>query len=262
MASPYFALRWWQMASRVWLLGWRARLYLSSKLLPLVQLVDDARKKGKADAQHAARQTAQRESDSIPVPGARRHLDPAVRLVSGGLRLLRQLHRWRRFPDNYIGLVNYEKALGNLGYILFFWLALLASAAACASVDSSSRPCVQSEIKHGAIPLLAGVVCGYVTLLALDWFFKLIPVIMLIPRQVRGQNVSLTLFMEKFSESFTSPGVYEAGNWMLLGCLAAAAALALVVWRFRSESCAEVIVRSGMATAALLGGVFSAAPDD
>ena len=40
------------------------------------------------------------------------------------------LHRWRRFPDEYIGLANYEKALGNFGYILFFWLALLGLIAA------------------------------------------------------------------------------------------------------------------------------------
>lgn len=166
------------------------------------------------------------------------------------------LHRWRRFPDNYIGLANYEKALGNLGYILFFWLALLAFAAALRIVRQLAKTLRRSTVKQESVPLLAGVVCGYAALLALDWFFKLIPVIMLIPRQVRGQNVSLALFMEKFGESFTNPVVYEAGHWMLIGFLAAGAALALVVWRFRSESSAEVIVRGGLAMAALLAAVF------
>lgn len=36
------------------------------------------------------------------------------------------LHRWRRFPDEYIGLGNYEEALGGAGYVVFFWLALAA----------------------------------------------------------------------------------------------------------------------------------------
>ena len=166
------------------------------------------------------------------------------------------LHRWRRFPDSYIGLANYEKALGNLGYILFFWLALLAFAAAMRICRQLAKTMRQSELKLSAVPLLVGVICGYATLLALDWFFKLIPVIMLIPRQVRGQNVSLELFMEKFGESFVSPGVFEAGQVMLIGFLAAAAALALAAWRFRSESSAEVIVRSGLATAALLATAF------
>ncbi len=166
------------------------------------------------------------------------------------------LHRWRRFPDNYVGLANYEKALGNLGYILFFWLALLALAASLRIGRQLIETRRRYQLRQASLPLLAGVVCGYAALLALDWFFKLIPVIMLIPRQVRGQNVSLDLFMEKFGESFTSPGVYEAGNWMLVGLLAAAAALALAAWRFRSNSCAEIIARSGMATATLLAAYF------
>lgn len=166
------------------------------------------------------------------------------------------LHRWRRFPDSYIGLANYEKALGNLGYILFFWLALLVLAVGLRVIRQLSKSLRRFELKRQVIPLLAGIVCGYAVLLAVDWFFKLIPVIMLIPRQVRGQNVSLELFMEKFGESFSNPGVYPAGNLMLAGFLAAAAALALAAWRFRSESCGAVIVRSGMATAALLSAVF------
>ena len=166
------------------------------------------------------------------------------------------LHRWRRFPDNYVGIANYEKALGNLGYILFFWLALLLFAVGLRIVRQLATTLRQSELGRQSSALLAGVVCGYVALLAIDWFFKLIPVIMLIPRQVRGQNVSLALFMEKFGESFTSPGVYEAGNLMLAGILAAAAALALAALRVRWDSSAEIIVRSGVATAALVAAVF------
>lgn len=139
------------------------------------------------------------------------------------------LHRWRRFPDSYIGLANYEKALGNLGYILFFWLALLAFAAALRVSRGLAKTLRQSELKLEAVPLIAGVICGYATLLALDWFFKLVPVIMLIPRQVRGQNVSLELFMEKFAESFASPDVYEAGQVLLIGLALTAVALALAV---------------------------------
>ena len=166
------------------------------------------------------------------------------------------LHRWRRFPDNYIGLANYEKALGNLGYILFFWLSLLAFAAALRVSRQLLKTLRQSEGKRASIALLAGVVSGYAALLALDWFFKLIPVIMLIPRLVRGQDVSLALFMEKFGESFTSPEVYAAGNLMLAGFLLATATLALALWRFRSDASAEVIVRGGIATTLLLGAVF------
>ena len=122
------------------------------------------------------------------------------------------LHRWRRFPDEYVGLANYEKALGNLGYILFFWLALIGFAAAAMFGKRLLNAFRQSTGQNGIAALLAGVVSGYAALLAIDWLFKLIPVIMLIPRLVRGQNTSLTLFMEKLGESFTTPHVYAAGK--------------------------------------------------
>ena len=166
------------------------------------------------------------------------------------------LHRWRLFPDNYVGLANYQKALGNLGYIAFFWLALLGFAAALKLSRRLLKTSRQSTTKSQTIPMLAGVVSGYAALLVIDWFFKLIPVIMLIPRLVRGQNTSLALFMEKLGESFINPGVYEAGNLMLVGLLSAAVALALVAWRFRSESSGELISLSALTTMALLAAIF------
>ena len=166
------------------------------------------------------------------------------------------LHRWRLFPDNYVGLANYQKALGNLGYIAFFWLALLGFAAALMLSRRLLKTSRQSTTKSQTIPMLAGVVSGYAALLVIDWFFKLIPVIMLIPRLVRGQNTSLALFMEKLGESFINPGVYEAGNLMLVGLLSAAVALALVAWRFRSESSGELISLSALTTMALLAAIF------
>ena len=166
------------------------------------------------------------------------------------------LHRWRRFPDEYLGLANYEKALGNLGYILFFWLAL-AGFALCLRFARRLRAALDGAPLGAQLPaLLAGLVSGYAVLLAIDWFFKLIPVIMLIPRLVRGRDTSLELFMEKFGESFVSPGVYEAGNLMLLGGLIAAITLALVFWRGRSADKAQITVLSAIAVALLLASVF------
>ena len=67
------------------------------------------------------------------------------------------LHRWRRFPDNYIGLANYEKALGNLGYILFFWLALMAFAAALRISRQLIKTLSFSESLFPCCPALSAV---------------------------------------------------------------------------------------------------------
>ncbi len=166
------------------------------------------------------------------------------------------LHRWRRFPDEYVGLANYEKALGNLGYILFFWLALIALVGA-ARMGRRLRTLLRNSSDHrGFANIAAGVAAGYAALLAIDWFFKLTPVIMLIPRQVRRQNTTLSLFMEKLGESFTAPDVYAAGNLMLAGLLLAVLAIALALWRVRSVDSGPLIAFSAATTGIAGGSVF------
>ena len=166
------------------------------------------------------------------------------------------LHRWRRFPDEYVGLANYEKALGNLGYIVFFWLALLGLAAAARTGKRLWKTRRLSSGDSHVWSLLSGVISGYAVLLILDWFFKLIPVIMLIPRQVRGQNTSLALFMEKFGDSFATPNVLAAGNVMLLGLLASALFVLVVFLRFRDENRGQVFIFAAITTILLVASVF------
>lgn len=166
------------------------------------------------------------------------------------------LHRWRRFPDEYIGLANYEKALGNLGYILFFWLALLALAAAWLAVRRLLATLRQADKTDDYLHILSGFSMGFAVLLAIDWFFKLIPAVMEIPRQVRGQNTSLELFMEKLGESFGSAAVLSAANLMLPAVLAAIIINVLLALRFRSRHSGKIITWSSSALILALGAFF------
>ncbi len=166
------------------------------------------------------------------------------------------LHRWRRFPSEYSGLANYEKALGNLSYIVFFWLALIALAAGLLILRRLLRMLRQTANEHDYVYLLSGFAIGYALLLTIDWFFKLIPVIMIIPRQVRGQNTSLPLFMEKLAESFAQPEVYAAGNLMIAGLLASSAITGLILWRFPSQFKGQIIIRSVAISIVFISGLF------
>ena len=166
------------------------------------------------------------------------------------------LHRWRRFPDEYIGLANYEKALGNLGYILFFWLALLGFAGAARVGGRLLRRIRRAPGDHPALSLLAGAVCGYSALLAIDWFFKLIPVIMLIPREVRGQNISLALFMERFGASFAAPPVLAAGDLLVVGLAAASGIIMFVAWRSNIVASGPIIAFAAIIVMLLIASLF------
>ncbi len=173
-----------------------------------------------------------------------------------GFAFFVSLHRWRRFPDEYIGLANYEKALGNLGYILFFWLALLGFFGATVMGRRLLWRIKSGTVPNRAVSMLAGFLAGYAALLFIDWFFKLMPAIMLIPRQVRGQNTSLALFMEKLGESFLRDEVYAAGNLMIAALLIAIIVLLVVGWRWASLHTWRIISVSATTTILLLGSFF------
>ena len=79
---------------------------------------------------------------------------------------------------------------------------------------------------------------------------------MLIPRQVRGQNTTLALFMEKLGDSFTSPEVWAAGNLLLGGLIVAGLVLSLVAWRFRCAGSGQLIALSAVATLLIGAGAF------
>lgn len=166
------------------------------------------------------------------------------------------LHRWRRFPDHYSGLANYEKALGNLAYVLFFWLALVALAAGFLLVRRLRDKLNESKESLDYAQTAIGVVLGYSSLLVVDWFFKLIPIVMVIPREVRGQYTSLELFMEKLGESFLHAEVLAAGNRMLAALLVCLLIAAILVWRYPNRLKGAIIARGAAAIIAILGGIF------
>ena len=163
------------------------------------------------------------------------------------------LHRWRRFPDTYTGLANYEKALGNLAYLLFFWFAIMAFVIAARWLRQLLR---QDLSWRDAAHVISGVACGYALLLLTDWFFKLAPVIMLIPRQVRGQNTSLELFMAKLGESFATPHVLAAGNLALLGAVLATGLTLALGHRLATPARNGIIARGIGLSILLIGGAF------
>ena len=126
------------------------------------------------------------------------------------------LHQWRRFPGEYRGLGNYERALGNLGYILFVWIAIGLIVYSFILLRRNWQHIRESGDAHGWSYLLPAIVNATSIIVVVVWFFRLLPIVMDIPRRVRGQVISLELFMSELRASFQDPSVASLGNIALV----------------------------------------------
>ncbi|MBZ0294544.1 MAG: ABC transporter permease subunit [Anaerolineae bacterium] len=171
-----------------------------------------------------------------------------------GFAFFVSLHQWRRFPEEYIGLENYEKALGGFAYVVFFWLAIGALGFGLYSLfrlwqRSRSEP-------KGWLYLLPGLVNATAILLFINWFFILLPLILDAPRRIQGQQRSTELFLSEFFASFSFPEVVNAVTPMLIGIVAAVIISVLFTRLLRMKSGTDYMVRFTIMLLTLAAGAL------
>lgn len=169
------------------------------------------------------------------------------------------LHRWRTTEQQriYLGLDNYARALGNFGYVLFFWLAIGALLVGAFYFYRAAR-IIQAEKKFGAwlhtIPALFNTAAGFLLVL---WFFRLLPVILDIPfklrriEQTQGIPITRESFVRQLLASFSTPGVLDMGN-LFLAVLIAAVLLTLVFARVIKTQSSRIIWQFTLAASFIL----------
>lgn len=132
------------------------------------------------------------------------------------------LHRWRRFPDEYTGLTNFERAMGDFTYVLFFWLALAALAAGVYMLwRVLQNTLLKPDGRPSTLLIPAGALNAVAILLFVRWFTLLLPVVLNIPRRIVGQERVPGLFISELGKSFQVAEVAEAGNLALIVITAA-----------------------------------------
>jgi ABC-type sugar transport system permease subunit len=131
------------------------------------------------------------------------------------------LHRWRRFPDEYIGLGNYEEALGGAAYVVFFWLALAAIGLGLVWLWRVVQAAYQQKQFSRLLYSVPALVNAGAVLLFARWFALVLPTILDIPQRLRGQAQVQGIFVNELFLSFQMPDVAEAGNLFLLAFIAA-----------------------------------------
>ncbi|MBL8133076.1 MAG: sugar ABC transporter permease [Anaerolineae bacterium] len=146
-----------------------------------------------------------------------------------GFAFFVSLHRWRRFPGDYMGLGNYVRALGDLTYVLFFWLAVGALIYAAVLFWRLLREDNPAERRRAFSAILPGAAAGGAVLTFVGWSAILLPLILNIPQRIRGQERVPGLFVNELFASFQMPQAADAGNLFL--ALLIAALILIPFWR-------------------------------
>ncbi|MFW6069245.1 MAG: hypothetical protein ACOC9E_06660, partial [Chloroflexota bacterium] len=139
-----------------------------------------------------------------------------------------------RIVGTYDGLGNYTRAIGNLAYVLGFWMAV---ALAFLAIRTLSRKIDQARAQDDtpwlwAVPAL---VLAVGTALFLRFFFTFLPLLLGIADQMRdaqraGEGTAAELFRRFLGETFALPEV-QGPFWTSVIVLAIGAALTIGVAR-------------------------------
>lgn len=109
----------------------------------------------------------------------------------------------------YTGLGNYVQAIGDLAYVLFFWLSAIL-------VYMAGRNLIQARRQAAERPepfwrwALPGVTIGAGLALGVVYIFRLLPALLDIPNQMRGRDNTTERFRELMGEAFRLPQVQQA----------------------------------------------------
>lgn len=164
------------------------------------------------------------------------------------------LHRWRRFPDGWRGLDSYVRALGDLAYVLFFWLALGALIYGLYLLWKTFSTRIEQPNTRWLLLSGFGLAAGIGGFI--HWFFALLPVVLEVPVRLRGQAVTQDIFVAEFFNSFTFPQVLAASNGLLVLVIAIVIAVITLGTLRTSPQATNMLARGTIIGFALLAGTW------
>ncbi|MFN2146539.1 MAG: ABC transporter permease subunit [Anaerolineales bacterium] len=160
---------------------------------------------------------------------------PAVSLIfifgifPVGFALYVSLHKWRIKRTDYIGLTNYIKAVGNITYVVLFFLAL----GALVAVYFLIRKIIQTAKENGENPwllILPGLVHTSVFAALLRYLWFQLPTFLEIGDKIVGQQKTRELFNQLLSEAFQAvKPQFNLFFWLLIASIVLGVAFSYLI---------------------------------
>ena len=135
-----------------------------------------------------------------------------------------------KIVGRYTGLDNYVKAIGDLAFLLAFWVAITLVFLAIRRIQQA----FSLGRERGEQPLYwapAGIISGVAVALGVRFVFTLLPHMLRIPEQVpRGQELTRDVFLQLMGEAWRMPDT-QAALWATLVCVALAVGVVVLTSR-------------------------------
>jgi len=131
-----------------------------------------------------------------------------------------------------IGLTNYVKAIGNLAYVLVFFLGVAALVGVYFLLKRIWTMARENDDQPW-ICILPGFLQAVVVFGLLNWFYKALPEVLDIANKLRGVERTQDLFRQLLGEALRAESVLPARRFLLWGLLGAViiSILATLIWK-------------------------------
>ena len=139
-----------------------------------------------------------------------------------------------KINGNFDGLFNYVKAIDDLAYVLFFWLAALLVFLAIRTLVRADRE-AKEERRPFWLWALPGIAIGLGIALFILFIFRVLPPLLEVPSQMRGQGSNPQLFRQLAFEAFLEPQV-QIALWSSIVALLAGVAAQVYISHHMSPS--------------------------
>ena len=149
-----------------------------------------------------------------------------------GFALFVSLHKWRIKRTDMVGLKNYVGAIGNLAYVLVFFLGVAALFGVYLLIKRIWTSAKENH-ENPWLCLFPGLVLALAAFGLLNWFSKALPEVLDIADKLRGVERTQELFIQLLKEALRAESVIPAWRfflWSLLGGIVLSIVV-LRIWR-------------------------------
>ena len=151
------------------------------------------------------------------------------------------LHKWRIIRTENIGLKNYVGAIGNLAYVMVFFLGIGALVGIYFLIKRIIRM-AQEKGDNPWITILPGLTHAGLIAAFVYWLFNLLPELLGIAEKLRGLERTRDVFMGLLKDAFQAETVIPSWHlflWMLLASVTLSVVAGLL-WRNRRNATYQV----------------------